>query len=93
MGRFATHRRRRLALARRSYPQPLQSGAPLLYSYAEHHRRRSGAALSQGTTRNSARPDCRIRATQKYARWPGQPTGLEPSPRYLSPSKGAARAP
>ena len=45
------------------------------------------------TTRNSARPDSRMRATQKYARWPGQPTGLEPSPRYLSPSKGAARAP
>ena len=64
MGRFATHRRRRLALARRSYPQPLQSGAPLLYSYAEHHRRRSGAALSQGTEAVAQR--CSVRGVRDY---------------------------
>jgi hypothetical protein len=31
------------------------------------------------TTWDSARPDCRILAMRKYARWPGLPTDLEPS--------------
>ena len=53
----------------------------------EHDRR-----FHDGTTSDSAGPDCRILAMRKYAGWPGLPTDLS-QPRYRLPSKAAARAP
>lgn len=50
-----------------SLPQTNQGGA----------FRRLPGSLSQGTTRDSARTDCRISATGKNARWPGLPTDLD----------------